>query len=105
MESPNLSYIKEISGGDAAFEESLLSVLRKEFPVEYAVFIQNFNKGDYNETSNNVHKIKHKISIFGLKKGLELASAFEKDLKKGEILLYEDFVKVLNKIRVYLEVK
>ncbi|MFK8061426.1 MAG: Hpt domain-containing protein [Polaribacter sp.] len=102
MENPNLNYIKELSGGDIAFEESILSVLKKEFPEEYKLFNINFDKKDFIEAANNVHKIKHKISILGLKKGLELASKFEKELKKGNSELYKDFINVLNKIHVYL---
>ena len=102
METPNLNYIKELSGGDVEFEESILNVLKKEFPEEYSLFNENFKKKDYKELANNVHKIKHKISILGFKKGLELASRFEKDLKKGDIKLYQNFINILNKIHVYL---
>jgi HPt (histidine-containing phosphotransfer) domain-containing protein len=104
METPNLNYIKELSGGDLVFEENILNVLKKEFPEEYSLFNKNFEKQDYIELANNVHKIKHKISLLGLKKGLTLASKFEKDLKKGDTKLYEDFIKILNKIHVYLVV-
>jgi HPt (histidine-containing phosphotransfer) domain-containing protein len=102
METPNLNYIKELSGGDLVFEQNILNVLKKEFPEEYSLFNKNFEKKDYNELANNVHKIKHKISILGFKKGLTLASKFEKDLKKGDIKLYQDFINILNKIHVYL---
>ena len=104
MEAPNLNYIKELSGGDKDFEESILTVLKKEFPEEYSLFNENFDKKDYLEAANNVHKIKHKISILGLKDGLELASKFEKDLKKSDTKLYKEYINVLNKIHVYLKV-
>lgn len=103
MESPNLNYIKELSGGDLAFEESILSVLKKEFPDEYALFKKNFEAKDYKESANNVHKIKHKISILGMTKSLKLASTFENDLRKGETKLNSEFSKILDKIHVYLE--
>ena len=103
METPNLDYIKELSGGDIAFEESILNVLKKEFPIEHTTFLKNFKKENFKEAANNVHKIKHKISILGLTKGLELASAFEKDLNRRDTKLYKDFINVLNKIHVYLE--
>jgi HPt (histidine-containing phosphotransfer) domain-containing protein len=102
METPNLNYIKELSGGDKEFEENILIVLKKEFPEECLLFNENFDKKDYNEAANNVHKLKHKISILGLKDGLELASRFEKDLKKSDFKLYKDYLNVLNKIHVYL---
>ena len=104
MEAPNLNYIKELSGGDKDFEESILTVLKKEFPEEYSLFNENFSKKDYLEAANNVHKIKHKIRILGLKDGLELASKFEKDLKKSDTKLYKEYINVLNKIHVYLKI-
>lgn len=103
METPNLNYIKELSGGDLAFEESILSVLKKEFPDEYLLFKKNFQAKYYEESANNVHKIKHKISILGMTKSLKIASAFENELRKGEIKLNSDFLKILDKIHVYLE--
>ena len=102
MENPNLNYIKELSGGDTAFEESILSVLKKEFPEELALFEKNFAQKNHEESANNVHKIKHKISILGMNKSLELASAFEKELRIGKTTLHKDFLKILNKIHVYL---
>lgn len=104
MEEPNLKYIKELSGGDKEFEDNILAVLKKEFPEEYTLFKKNFDKKNYLEASNKVHKIKHKISLLGLKKGSELASRFEKDLKIGDTKLYSNFINVLDKIHVYLEV-
>ena len=105
MEGPNLNYIKELSGGDTEFEESILSVLKKEFPIEYSLFNENFDKKDYLSAANNVHKMKHKISILGLKGGLELASKFEQNLKKSDTKLYKDYINILNKIHVYLMVE
>ncbi len=103
MEAPNLKYIKELSGGDKAFEKSILDVFKKEFPEEVKEFYSSFEKKDFLQTANIVHKIKHKISILGLKEGLELASNFENHLKKEDVKLYSEFVKILDKIRVYLD--
>lgn len=102
MEEPNLNYIKELSDGDLSFEESIINVLKKEFPEELLLFTKNYADKNFLEAAINVHKIKHKISILGLKKGLELASSFENGLKKGDLKLYAGFIKILNKIHVYL---
>jgi len=103
METPNLNYLKDIAAGDVAFEENILNLLKKEFPKDYALFNENFNKKKYKEAAQNVHKIKLKISMLGLKKGLEIASDFEKDLKLNDIKLSQDFINVLKKILVYLK--
>lgn len=102
MEEPNLKYIKEISDNDTTFEESILSVLKKEFPEEVLIFLKNYKNKNYLETANNIHKLKHKISILGLKKGYELATKFELQIKDGKTELYSDFINVINKIDVYL---
>ena len=104
METPNLNYLKDIAAGDVAFEENILNLLKKEFPKDYALFNENFNKKKYKEAAQNVHKMKLKISMLGLKKGLEIASDFEKDLKLNDIKLSQDFINVLKKILVYLKV-
>ena len=102
METPNLAYIKEISGGDVEFEQSIIAVLKKEFPEEVKSFQGYFDNKNYLEAANLVHKIKHKISILGLKEGLRIATNFETQLKKAEVALYSEFVNILNKIHVYL---
>lgn len=103
METPNLNYIKELSGGDIAFEENILNLLKKEFPEEYCLFNENFNQKKYKKAANNVHKLKHKISILGFVKGFDLASNFEENLQNNDIKLYQDFINILNKIHVYLK--
>lgn len=94
MEEPNLKYIKELSEGDITFESKLISVLKKELPTEYKEFLKNFKEKNFIKTADNVHKLKHKISILGLAKGYKQASIFENDLReRKEIKGYESFVK------------
>lgn len=102
MEQPNLSVIKEISGNDIDFQNSILEIIKTEFPEEVDLFTQNFNSQNYSEASNNVHKIKHKISLLGLEDGLETASEYEIALKDGNIKLHNNFLEILDKIHVYL---
>ena len=102
MEKPNLSLIKEISGNDIEFENNILEIIKLEFPEEVNLFKTNFEQKNYIEASNNIHKIKHKISLLGLEKGLETASAYEIELKQGNIKLHHNFMEILDKIHVYL---
>jgi len=94
-EQANLAYIRELSGGDEAFEEKLLDVVKKELPLEIEEYRQNLSLGRYREAAENVHKLKHKISILGLEKGYQTAIDFENELKEGEIRLQEQFDKIL----------
>lgn len=98
MEQPNFSYIEEISHGDEAFKQKIISLLKEELPLEIKEFKKNYTKQNYKEAAANVHKLKHKIGILGIPKDHELASAFEKDLKIGNISLYNDFDLILKKI-------
>ncbi|APZ45596.1 hypothetical protein BW723_04475 [Polaribacter reichenbachii] len=102
MELPNLSVIKEISGNDIEFQNSILEIIKTEFPEEVDLFKQNFNSKNYIEASNNVHKIKHKISLLALNNGLQTAADYELALKKANTELHKDFLEVLDKIHVYL---
>jgi HPt (histidine-containing phosphotransfer) domain-containing protein len=103
MEQPNLHYIKELSEGDEVFEKKLISVLKRELPTEFQEFQQNFEEKNYTKTAENVHKLKHKISILGLTKGYEEATKFEADLKdRQDISRHEAFVKVIKSIMDFL---
>jgi HPt (histidine-containing phosphotransfer) domain-containing protein len=102
MEEPNLSVIKEISGNDIDFQNSILEIIKNEFPEEMSLFTENFSRNNFSEAANNVHKLKHKIGLLGLENGLKTATAFEKELKKGNTKLHHNFLEVLDKIHVYL---
>jgi HPt (histidine-containing phosphotransfer) domain-containing protein len=102
MEEPNLSVIKEISGNDIDFQNSILEIIKTEFSEEVNLFTKNFIDNNFSEAANNVHKLKHKIGLLGLESGLKVASAFEEGLKKGNTKLHHNFLDVLDKIHVYL---
>jgi hypothetical protein len=96
MEEPNFTYISQLTGGDKVFEEKIFKVLKMEFPVERETYLNNIAKTDFDLAANNVHKIKHKISLLGLVKSYELASVHEINLGKGNALLHDDFNEILN---------
>ena len=102
MEQPNLTVIKEIAGSDKEFQNNLLEIIKLEFHLEVELFNLNFSQNKFKEASYNVHKIKHKISLLGLEKGFETAYDYENSLKTGDTKLHQDFLKILNKIHVYL---
>ena len=103
MEEPNLNYIKELSEGDQDFENKLIAVLKKELPLEFEEFQQNFEEKNFIKTAENVHKLKHKISILGLTKGYEEAALFEYDLKDHQdASRYESFVRVIKSMEDFL---
>lgn len=103
MGQPNLSYIYSISGGDIAFEQKLIDIIKVEFPEEKKVYLNNIALKKYKLTAENVHKLKHKISILGLEKSYETAVAFENNLIEGSIELHEEFESILTIITNYLQ--
>lgn len=103
MEQPNLSYIDTLSGGDEAFKEKLISIIKIEFPEEKAVYFNNIENQNFKEAAENVHKLKHKISILGLEKSYVIAADFENDLKdNNDDAGKEEFKNILQKMTDFL---
>lgn len=92
-----------MSGGDTAFEKKIINIIKIEFPLEKEEYFKNFNAKNFKLTADNVHKLKHKISILGLDKSYEIASAFENDLLKGSTSLNQEFKSILINITNYLQ--
>ena len=103
MEQPNLSYINSMSGGDKAFELKLIGIIKGEFPIEKKVYFDNITAQNYKLAADNVHKLKHKISILGLEKSYETAVAFENNLLEGSTKLQDQFEAILTTITNYLQ--
>jgi len=99
---PNLAYIDEISENDIVFRNKLISIIKREFPLEKEQFLSNYNSSKYILAAENVHKLKHKINMFGLKKGFETAKKFENELNDNKLDSYQDFIVVLDVIDNYL---
>jgi len=103
MDTPNLNYIKELSDGDKAFEVKVISVLKEEFPIELNCFLNNYEKKDYKKSAEDVHKLKHKISILGLVNGYHVAVAFENELKLESDSLFDSFMEIMHQIKLFLK--
>lgn len=102
MENPNLSYIYSMSGGDKVFEQKLIDIIKAEFPGEKQVYFDNIRAENYKLVADNVHKLKHKISILGLEKSYEIAVIFENNLLEGSTTLRDEFESILTIITNYL---
>ena len=95
-ENHNLSYLNELSDGDEVFEKKLLDILKAELPEEIEEYQNNIRSNSLSLVAENVHKLKHKISILGLEKSYEIASDYEKNLKLENLDLQVEFEEVLN---------
>ncbi|MFP4844925.1 Hpt domain-containing protein [Winogradskyella sp. PE311] len=103
MEQPNLSYVESMSGGDKAFEQKLIDIIKKEFPEEKQVYFDNIAAENFKEAAENVHKLKHKISILGLIKSYDVAVSYEHNLIDKSSIGKEDFESILQNMTDFLE--
>lgn len=103
MEQPNLSYIESMSGGDKAFELKLIDIIQNEFPQEKEVYFNNINANNFKQAAENVHKLKHKISILGLIKSYDVAVDYENNLIDGSTTGREDFESILQNMTDFLK--
>jgi HPt (histidine-containing phosphotransfer) domain-containing protein len=53
--------------------------------------------------SNNVHKLKHKISLLGLEESYALANQHELNLKEGNNTLHNNFSAILDTMAQFLD--
>ena len=103
MEQPNLSYIESMSSGDKAFEQKLIGIIQKEFPEEKQVYLDNIAASNFKAAAENVHKLKHKISILGLVKSYEVAANYERNLVEGSNEGQNEFEDILQNMTFFLE--
>jgi len=103
MEQPNLTYVEQLARGDAAIQKKLIDIIKSEFPEEKTAYYESLAKKDYKKIEENVHKIKHKISILGLVKSYELANIYEHNLREHKMDGEVNFEKILDIITAYIK--
>jgi HPt (histidine-containing phosphotransfer) domain-containing protein len=103
MEQPNLTYVDQLARGDEKIRQTLIDVIKTEFPEEEKEYYEVLAKKDYKKIEESVHKIKHKISILGLEKSYELANTYEHNLREHRMEGETDFEEILNTISAYLK--
>ena len=101
-DQPNLNYINSLSEGDKSFEMKILGIIKKEFKEEKNTYYNNMKNDNFKLCAENVHKIKHKISILGLENSYEIAEQYENNLREGNYELQNRFSDILNKVTNYL---
>ncbi|AUC23647.1 histidine kinase [Polaribacter sejongensis] len=103
MEQPNLIYIEQLARGDESIRTELIGVIKTEFPEEKKEYHDSLEHKKFKKIEENVHKIKHKISILGLEKSYEMANKFEHNLREQSLEGQEDFDEILKAISDYIE--
>jgi len=103
MEQPNLNYLKKLSEGDKFMEKKIISIIKKEFPLEKEEFYKQIKDKNFVSAQQNVHKIKHKIAFLGLEKGYEITAQFEDNLKNNSIELMSEFEAIIESINQFIK--
>ena len=83
MEKPNLKKIELIAGDSLEFKEQLIAIIKEELPIEINLYKNHLVDNEYLKCAEDVHKLKHKISILNLDAGYELAISYENELRAG----------------------
>ena len=103
IEKPNLNYVNNLSGDDDNVKKLLIDVIKTEFPEEKKEYYESYHNKEYKKIEENVHRLKHKISILGLVKSYEIANEYEHNLRVKSTDKSDDFDIILLVITEYLK--
>jgi HPt (histidine-containing phosphotransfer) domain-containing protein len=103
MEKPNLDYIEKLARSDDSLRNKLITVLKIEFPEEKKEYYKSLKNKNFKQIEENVHRLKHKISILGLEKSYTIANEFEHNLRELNLDRVDDFDQILIAISSYLK--
>jgi signal transduction histidine kinase/DNA-binding response OmpR family regulator len=67
----DLDYLKDVSGGNAEFEISMIEQFLQQVPVELEAMKEAFDKTNYPELIHIAHNLKTSVSFMGLAKKLD----------------------------------
>jgi len=100
---PNLTQINQICGDNIGFRERLVNVIQKELPEEVSLYKKNWQANNYKECAENVHKLKHKISLLGLDEPYRFAILYEEELRQGIKVNKAIFDEIIEKMISYIK--
>ena len=101
-EKPNIDYIRSIAGGLPEFEKKLIRIIKSEFPIERTSYNIHIAESQLKLAAEDVHKLKHKISILGLKESYEIAVQFESNLLEGHSEGQIEFEEIMQIVAQYI---
>jgi HPt (histidine-containing phosphotransfer) domain-containing protein len=103
MDTPNMNYLDQLAGDDREFRLRFIHILQTEFPAERSEYEEAIERYDWKQAKELVHKIKHKISILGLKRAYDIAGRYEEDLMVKNTKYQTAFEGILNKMEAYIK--
>ncbi len=102
-EQPNLDYFNQIANGEQEIINTLISILKSEFPQQIESYNQNVLAVNSKETAEAVHKLKHKIGLLGLDNGYNLAHQYEQNLRENSYEYKKEFESILKIITNFIQ--
>ncbi|SMP36148.1 hypothetical protein SAMN06265367_11238 [Algoriphagus winogradskyi] len=102
METPSLTYLKDLSKGNKNFEMKIFKILLDELPAEYETYQHAIKTQNYYWAADIVHKIKHKVAFFQMKEALSITEKHETALIAGNTNYQLEFQEVLSNILTFL---
>ena len=102
-EQPNLDYFNQIACGEEAILNSLISILKSEFPQQLESYNQSILEVNFIESAEALHKLKHKVRLLGLEKGYNIANEFENNLREQNMQNKKEFEYVLKNITNFIQ--
>ena len=105
MIQPNLNYIEQLARGDDSIRQTLIQVIKDEFPDEKEEYFECLKTNNLENIASNVHRIKHKFSILGLETSYNTAVKYEQSLRNDQLesISKEQFETTLSVISKYLK--
>lgn len=105
METPSLTYLKELSNGNSTFEMKIFKILMDELPEEYSAYQNAIHTKNYYWAADIVHKIKHKVAFFQMHASVFISEEHEFSLRSGKLKYQSDFQEIVSKILKFLPEK
>ncbi|MDG2431651.1 Hpt domain-containing protein [Flavobacterium sp.] len=102
MEQPNIDYILKLSGGDNNFKIKMITIIKKELPLEIDAYNRSVAQKEFKVTAECVHKLKHKIAVLGLEKSYYIAHQYEDHLLKNSSEFQTEFESTLNLMQAFV---
>jgi len=103
-ETPNLSYVVELVGtSDFNFEQKFVAILKQEFTWDLGKYLYHIKQEEPRAAAEIVHKLKHKLSVLGMKESFKLANAHQEKLEIGNTDLDADFKRILKIVDTFLK--
>ena len=102
-ETPNLSYINQLSKGNTSFVKNLLDIIKKELSGEIETYSLHLKNGDFTLSAGDVHKLGHKIRILGLEEGGKVAEEYRMGILENNLRLKSDFEGILRAMLLFIE--